>query len=129
MNITSSQVAQKLGVSVGTARKLGESGEIIRIKTGNGVKKIHYLYDSKSVNEFKKIYDKNRRSRASTERMKAEAKRNGSIVTILPAKMPTASMASGIFTRMGNLEDTVEKMQTEMADMAEKINHLIRIWS
>lgn len=86
MNLTTKQVADKLNVSTHTVRVWGNQGKFKFVVTGNGKKKQHRLYDSKSVNEFKATFSPKR------------------------TKVSNETPTNGIFTRLESIEAKLDKL-------------------
>lgn len=102
MKLTSKQVAEKLGVTKTTVATLARTGKLLPVNKPENGKRVEYLFDSKTVMEFRKVYVPIRRG-------KANSKANGHA----PVSAP------GLLTLMVK----------RLAAMDDKLDQLIGMWS
>lgn len=101
MKLTTTQVADKIGVTQGTVRKLRDSGKLTDVaKRAEGKNRHYSLFDSTQVNDYLKEFGKGSR------------KRNGTAPAI-SANGP--ALLSRIESRLSNLE--------------EMVGQLLKVWS
>jgi len=102
MKLTTTQVAEKLGVTKTTVATLARTGKLAPVNKPENGKRVEYQFDSKAVMEFRKVYVPIRRG-------KTNSKANGAV----PASAP------GLLTLMVK----------RMAAMDAKLDQLIGMWS
>lgn len=112
MNLTTRQVADKLNIGTSAVRVLLKKGRLVDVaENSNGGKKHELYFDSKAVNEFKKVYVK--RARAGT--IKTHVSNVNGIVK------DREEGKSGIFTRLSAVE-------SRLITIERKLDKLVRMW-
>jgi hypothetical protein len=164
MNITAREASRLMDLSPSTILHLREKGLIAGIRVGNGETRKRFLYVSKSLRDYMKTpaYGKlalhSKRTRRQKELIQYVTKKEGGNGTGKPmtnkekhpnwggprfkgkkvgmSAIPADSVASGIKTRIGNLEaelnivkSQLEEVKTANNEMVEKINYLVKVWS
>ena len=113
MKLTTAQVAEKLGVTANTVRVWGEQGKFQRQAVGDGKVKQHYVYDSVSVNEFKKTRPP-RNGKHFAPPAPPPAPFDRLVDDVMKSNRPPTTIL-GLFARMDAIE--------------AKLDHLMRVWS
>jgi hypothetical protein len=118
MNLTSQQVAEKLGVERAVVTRLAQTGKLPNVATHQTPSgRVNYRFDEKAVAEFKKTYVPVKRASAKTQYVKPG---NGHA-----KEFPLPFVHDGhVIQLLGRLDAVEEKLEA----LTEALSNLVEAW-
>lgn len=128
MKLTTKQVADALGCSVAAVQYWGKRGKLARKPVGVGTKRVHFVYDSRSVAEFKRERDNGHPRPGPKPKGPALPAEPVLRAHSLPPSLPFDEVVQAALAekRTGT---NLSKLFARLDAIDAKLEHLIKVWS